>query len=977
MTHRTPEAATFLRMTRNPIRRPWLVVLSLLLPLSPIRAEEPVLRDLLRDALYTEEVARDPEKAAQQYEELLSRHAEQKQFAASALFRLAEVRRKQNRKDDAIALYQRLLTEFPNAEAETRLAKENLAALGGKAPSPGAPVIDDETKEIARLESLAKSSPDILLDPKTIEEAVGKGWTKVVEYLLAAGSPPYAGTALRTAAEKGHLEIVKRLTAGSAAVPEGLGTAAIEAAIWHNRSSILEFLLQRGVKPGNMPGKYAIPGEASALSYALVHGKQRFAELLLKHGADLNALSPASGVRLDGSNQAFKYHGTPLHLMIAKGDFTAANWLLDQGAKPDIPSEGFGITPLHYAAWQEGEESLAMMQRLLEAGADPNRAISAEKDDSSYSRGPSLIDATPLKTAILSSSKAVEKARLLLKHGADPNWKDSAGHSLLMILVESGKGPQSMECLKLLVAAGTKPEDAWMKNGFAGASVGAAPPDAWRYLIEKFTIPGLVNESEIVLIKGEDGGRGMQITRIATRSADSTVPDLAAWMVANHRKITWAAAMDGEPVEYHWSLWRKGGDGTLTNQELDITGGAPLPTLQWGDVIALQPNETARRMRISYRDYLPSEILWHFRKRVSFPITVEIEGKPREIIVRGDRIVFDPTKNEVPLNSLQQVMAFLWPFAEGLESAPSIHVSRKGWPDVQLSFGSMEAQKFELEAGDRVKLEIPNQVRDNLAKNRKNTVSLKADGYPFARTFSVPSGGKPVEASIPTLIQALVESQASSWSSWMGLLGKKTLEPAVFMEEIGAYQSFSLLPHPDLSHIRIRRLQEDGTEKVIEVNLAKTIAESSDQTTSEEARKADVLLQAGDIVEISPIKDRFGEPWKGIGPKEEMFFAKALSGRVRVTYQDGNMTVRDLVFRAPRFIETECGWLPVPPETGMPSMRGSWLTQQDSEMVITRGNPKSESLDSSQIFLRDGDELRVGNLRVTRLRVVPPPPQSR
>jgi hypothetical protein len=60
--------------------RIWLVTLSCLLPL---RAGETELRDLLRDALYTEEVARDPEKAAKQYEELLSRQPSRK-FRRSA-----------------------------------------------------------------------------------------------------------------------------------------------------------------------------------------------------------------------------------------------------------------------------------------------------------------------------------------------------------------------------------------------------------------------------------------------------------------------------------------------------------------------------------------------------------------------------------------------------------------------------------------------------------------------------------------------------------------------------------------------------------------------------------------------------------------------------------------------------------------------------------------------------------------------------
>ncbi|HSP42085.1 MAG TPA: tetratricopeptide repeat protein, partial [Luteolibacter sp.] len=130
MTNPEPEAATFLVMTRNPVRRPALACLSLLLPWSALRADEPALSELLRDALYTEEVARDSEKAAKQYEELLARHDAQKTFAAAALFRLAEVRRKQDRKDDAIQLYQRLIAEFPYAETETKRAKENLAVLG-------------------------------------------------------------------------------------------------------------------------------------------------------------------------------------------------------------------------------------------------------------------------------------------------------------------------------------------------------------------------------------------------------------------------------------------------------------------------------------------------------------------------------------------------------------------------------------------------------------------------------------------------------------------------------------------------------------------------------------------------------------------------------------------------------------------------------------------------------------------------------
>lgn len=120
-------------MTRFPTPRLSLLVAALTMPLLSLRAEESTApRDLLRDGLYAEEVSRNAEEAAASYEKILRLHEEQQLFAATALFRLAEVRRKQERKDEAIRLYQRLIREFPQAEAELKLARGHLAALGAE-----------------------------------------------------------------------------------------------------------------------------------------------------------------------------------------------------------------------------------------------------------------------------------------------------------------------------------------------------------------------------------------------------------------------------------------------------------------------------------------------------------------------------------------------------------------------------------------------------------------------------------------------------------------------------------------------------------------------------------------------------------------------------------------------------------------------------------------------------------------------------
>lgn len=825
-----------------------------------------------------------------------------------------------------------MIAEFPGAAAETKLARENLATLGGKAPEAIGPAGDAESEELARLEGLAKSAPDIILDPKTLERAAAGGQSKVVAYLLATGSRPYAGKALLIAAEEGYLEIVRQLTKDGAPVPADVATAAIQAAIKFNRYTILDFLLQRGFKPGETSGP-DVQG-ASALAYALLTESPQCAEILLKHGAELDAISgqPDPDARSEG---------TSLQRVIAAGQLDAANWLLDKGAKPDIPSRGLGITPLHEAVLKPSDGSLAMMQRLLEAGADPNRRTAhLEITDSRRSE---FHDSTPLSFAVRSTFKAAEKIRLLLKHGADPKSENQ----LIPILLE--RSQDFMEPLKLLVDAGARPDDAWLKSNVQGTS-----GELRDYLVEKFIIPGYANGSEIQLVINDPFG--IRPSKIAVRSGEAAPPDLGAWLLANHQNSKWAYS-DRNPLKYQWQIWRKAGDGALTKQEVDLSGSAPLPPLQWGDIVECRIFYPTGSGGSSSRNELPYEILAALRKRIAFPITFEIDGKSREILVRGDRAFFDPTKNEVPLEKLQYVVELLWQPGVYVTQTPMIHLTRKGWPDVRLSYGSKEAAKFQLQAGDRVNLEISDEVRTELAARRRDYVTLTMAGYPYARSFGTHVGGKPVQASIPTLIQALVDTQAPWHPDWMKWSESDKFDLSTLSREAGPLDHFSLLPHPDLSNIRIRRIEEDGRENVIDVNLAQIIVTSTDPATAEETRKLDVMLQLGDIIEISPIKERLGEPWRGFSAHQEAFFAKALSGRVRVTDDQGIITVRDLLYQAPRFSETASGWIPVPPESGITHLRGSWLSP-NGWINLKRGDSESDYQGAFGVFLRDGDEIQ-------------------
>lgn len=66
---------------------------------------------------------------------------------------------------------------------------------------------------------------------------------------------------------------------------------------------------------------------------------------------------------------------------------------------------------------------------------------------------------------------------------------------------------------------------------------------------------------------------------------------------------------------------------------------------------------------------------------------------------------------------------------------------------------------------------------------------------------------------------------SSANQEWVKYQGTYIVE----IYRVDASYQLTLLPHPDLANIRIRRLQEGGSEKVIEVNLAKIIAAPSGQ----------------------------------------------------------------------------------------------------------------------------------------------------
>jgi ankyrin repeat protein len=170
------------------------------------------------------------------------------------------------------------------------------------------------------------------------------------------------------------------------------------------------------------------------LLYASNNGQVGIVDLLLEHGADVNA-DTGSG---EGPPVNRKYFEsmlvtdgiTPLMAASGNGHIAVVNSLLKAGADVNKANKQGG-TPLYYAS-QNGH--IAIVDSLLKAKADVNKALDS--------------GATPLIIASNDGSTAV--VDLLLKAGADVNKANNSGTTSLMFASRNGHA----NVVRLLLKAG-------------------------------------------------------------------------------------------------------------------------------------------------------------------------------------------------------------------------------------------------------------------------------------------------------------------------------------------------------------------------------------------------------------------------------------------------------------------------------------------------------------------------------------------
>jgi len=268
-------------------------------------------------------------------------------------------------------------------------------------------------------------------------QAVDEESTAIAEYLIDHGAnvnAPKDWGPLQEAATY-SIEKVKFLLARGANVNGG-SQPTIHAGIRSGHRDIVELLIQHGadINAKDKWGRGYTP-----LQRAAIRGRPELVELLLEAGADISVKNDrgqtALHVSLDIRNSDYPQYRqskdavelllakgadvnlkdkdgrTPLHLAVESADVDIVKLLLDKGVEVNAKDDESGFTALHYAA-RFGNKNVAEL--LIARGADINA-----KDKQGH---------TPLYVAVNHDYKVAE---LFINKGADGSIQTELGKILL------------------------------------------------------------------------------------------------------------------------------------------------------------------------------------------------------------------------------------------------------------------------------------------------------------------------------------------------------------------------------------------------------------------------------------------------------------------------------------------------------------------------------------------------------------------
>ena len=443
-----------------------LPCIALFLSLAPIaHAATNDLTTLLQRGLFEEEANRNLEAAISNYDSLAKAFDQNRQIAATAVFRLGECYRKLGRTNEASIQYQRIVKEFPDQGTLVTLSRQNLAGMGvspsssgatqGESASPNSKMLADAEAEAISLQTQVdhlKALPTPQLRAVLQQNYSDPTLTKLMQDLNDAEQARVKlalTTRTNSLALQNHVELMNQINQQIASHAEGmllgLQTRAQVAA-----ETAKALRAQLGEAPRSKPPVredllVAVDPEDAEIQRikTLIANSPDLVNSTAAGGTPLCKAAAAGQLRVvnylldHGANIDLKCGGdAPLHEATSSGNKAMVELLLKRGADVNA-TDGTGGTALHIAT-QNGFRTVAEM--LLSFHADPN----ARNADSNQRR-------TPLHFA--ASLGHIEMMKLLIGAGADVNAKDKVGSTPLFDAIGAGK----TESLKTLLAAKSNP----------------------------------------------------------------------------------------------------------------------------------------------------------------------------------------------------------------------------------------------------------------------------------------------------------------------------------------------------------------------------------------------------------------------------------------------------------------------------------------------------------------------------------------
>ena len=271
--------------------------------------------------------------------------------------------------------------------------------------------------------------------------ACENGSSAMVETLLEAGADPnvalpFGETPLMTASRTGNADVVGQLLAAGAAVDTATDEGAYGAqtalmwAVAQKHAPVVEVLLAHGadvnarsttftetVKTISTYANYGLQCVPRDECYITEVRSGGFTPLLF--AARVGDLASAKLLAAAGAdvNEAAPDGASALAIAALSGSGAVGAFLLDRGADPN--AAGGGYAPLHAAILHRDP---ALAEALLSAGADPNARVSAStrftRDSADFFFPPWFVGAPAFWLA--ARHRKAEIMRLLARHGADP-----------------------------------------------------------------------------------------------------------------------------------------------------------------------------------------------------------------------------------------------------------------------------------------------------------------------------------------------------------------------------------------------------------------------------------------------------------------------------------------------------------------------------------------------------------------------------